>query len=65
MLIKFCSLGDLVLKLERLPMGGLLSKVASGFALAGDEAAWVRSSVLRFLRLGEKLGPARALPKVH
>ena len=35
-LVSFCYLGNLVFRLSGLPIGGLLSKVASGFVLAFD-----------------------------
>ena len=44
-LVSFCSLGTLVFRLQGLPIGGFLSKVATSFVLAADEAAWVRSRV--------------------
>lgn len=43
LMVSFCYVGNLVFRLSGLPIGGLLSRVASGFVLALDESKWTSS----------------------
>ena len=40
LLMSFCTLGDIVWKMTGLPIGGVVSKVASSFVLAVEEHDW-------------------------
>ena len=42
-MVCFCYVGNMVFRLSGLPIGGLLSRVASGYVLACDESAWTSS----------------------